>query len=86
MIDNDSTYIITAKEKCSVKDCLCLRVRDSSNYPGQHDDDYAVFLPLCHTNYTSWGAKIVNSEPINILVSPLDGELLKGFFENDPCL
>lgn len=52
MIDNDPTYIIIiVKEKSSVKDCLHLRARDSSNYPGQHADDYAVFMPLCNANY-----------------------------------
>lgn len=65
------------------KTVLCLRAWDSSNYPGQHGDDYAVFLPLCHANYTSWGARIVNFQPINTLVAPLDSELLSGFFRND---
>lgn len=83
MIENDPTRIIIAKGKCSVKDCLCLRARDSSNYPGQHGDDYAVFLPLCHANYTFWGARIVSSQPINTPVAPLDSELLRGFFRKE---
>lgn len=53
MKENEPTCIIIAKEKSSVKDCLCGIARDSSNYPGQHGDDYAVFLPLCHATYTS---------------------------------
>lgn len=84
MIENDTTFIIIfAKEQCSVKDCLHLKAQDSSNYPGQHGDDYAVFLPLCHANYTFWGARIVNSQAINALVVLLDSELLEGIFRKE---
>lgn len=80
-LDTIKQMIIFPQEKSSVTEplSLCLRAQDSSNYPGQQGDDYAVVLPLCTANYTSRGnIFFLNfySQPINTPVASFDSQFL----------